>query len=65
MITYNWTYRCDYCKVEAISTTKFKYEPEQMVIRPGVVPDLAQHGRWRNVDGLLVCPKHRVSVEDQ
>ena len=23
------------------------------------------HGFWKTVDGLLVCPKHRVTVEDR
>ena len=64
MITYNWTYRCDYCEVEVEDTTKFHYYPERAVILPATVPDLAEHGRWRNVDGLLVCPKHRVSVDE-
>ena len=64
MITYNWTYRCDYCEVEVVGTTKLRYYPDELVVRPTTVPALAEHGRWRNVDGLLVCPKHRVSVDE-
>lgn len=64
MITYIWTYRCDYCEVEVNSTIKFKYYPEAHAIRPGIVPDLSDHGLWRNVDGLLVCPKHKVTVDE-
>ena len=62
MISYNWIYRCDYCEVEVVSTIKFVYYTEHPIIRPGIVPDLSDHGRWRNVDGLLVCPKHIVHV---
>ncbi len=62
MITYNWTYKCDYCEKKIRCTTKFSYYYDQPVLLPNRIPDVLKHGRWRIVDDRLVCPKHSISI---
>ena len=65
MIKYNWTYSCDYCDEKVFDSINFNYYDHQPVIIPNNVPDATKYGRWRIVDGLLVCPNHKVTIKDE
>ena len=63
MVKYNWTYKCDYCEEVVHDETQFLFYANQPIIIPNPIP--ASYPCWRTVDGLLVCPKHTVNIEDK
>ena len=65
MIKYNWTYSCDHCEEVAHEETQFLFYSNQPIIIPNPVPNTVKHGNWRTVDGLLICPKHMVIIENE
>ena len=62
MITYHWTYECDYCEKKILTTSKFSYNYADPVLLPNKIPDVLKYGRWRIIDDRLMCPKHKLVI---